>query len=196
LRGFLRQVKVFSHTRLTTCLGLLCFALLAFVAPSAMAESCNAPPGTSGIDQYCETIPTPGHGGGSHHKGDGSKTRHLSPATTQTLKQSGASGAAVLALTGAAGDDTAAPAKKELAKRHHRKSHKGSGSTHAPSTTATPAPVRDTTPAADTSFSAGNSISGSLGGGLIGLLAAVAGVFGLVAWFGRRRPDPGASAES
>jgi hypothetical protein len=181
--------------RLTTCLGLASFALLCFGAPSALAENCNAPPGTSGIDQYCESIPTPGGSGGSHKHGDAGKARHLSPSTTKTLQQSGAAGAAVLALTGSAGTPASAPAKKPAARsRHHRK-----GAAHKPATTpqksagAGPA-AQDPTPAAKTSFDAGNSVGGSLGVGFIVVLVAIGLLMGALAWFGRRRAEPGASA--
>jgi hypothetical protein len=178
--------------RLTTCLGLASLALLCFGAPSALAENCNAPPGTSGIDQYCESIPTPGgSGGGSHHHAGANKVRHLSPSTTKTLQQSGAAGATVLALTGSAGTQAPAPAKKPA--------HKRKGATHKPATTpqksagATPA-AKDTTPAAKTSFDAGNSVGGSLGVGFIVVLVAIGLLMGALAWFGRRRAEPGASA--
>lgn len=198
MRGFLCQVKVFSHTRLTTCLGVLAFALLSFGPSSALAESCNAPPGTSGIDQYCEAIPTPGGSGGSRHKahkgqGGGSKTQRLSPSTTQTLEHSGAAGATVLALTGT---KTSAPVKKAPASHPRHKSSKkhqaaGSGQSAAPSTTP---PVQDTTPAANTSFGVGSSVSGSLGAGFIAVLAVIGLLLGALAWFGRRRSEPGEPA--
>ncbi|HEY7376034.1 MAG TPA: hypothetical protein VIF57_27990, partial [Polyangia bacterium] len=207
LRGIQRQVKIFSHMRLTTCLGLLSFALIAlFAAPSAMADNCNAPPGTSGIDQYCESIPTPGGaGGGSHHggggggsgSGGGGKSDRLSPKTTQTLKQAGAAGAAVLALTNSNTNsaDTAAPAKAKVnAHRQKASKHKSSSTTTQTTTpSTTPPAAQDTVQAKNTSFSAGNSIGGALGIGFLLILAAIALLLGALAWLGRRRPEaPGA----
>jgi hypothetical protein len=200
MRGFLRQVKVFSHTRLTTCLGVLAFALLCFGAPSALAENCNAPPGTSGIDQYCEAIPTPGgSGGGSHHKGPGggNETQRLSPKTTRTLEHSGAAGATVLALTRTSPSGSGPAVKQAPAtNRRHKSSKKHqAASTGQQAPTATP-PVQDTTPAANTSFGVGNSVSGSLGAGFIAVLAGIGLMLGGLAWFGRRRGTPGEPAQS
>jgi hypothetical protein len=183
--------------RLTTCLGLLSFALVAlFAAPSAMADNCNAPPGTSGIDQYCESIPTPGGAsGGSHHGGGGSGHngggKTISPKTTQTLQQAGPAGATVLALTGSNTNsaDTAAPAKAKLNAKRHKSSHKRHAATGSQQTApATPAPAaQDTVQAANTSFSVGNSVGGSLGAGFLIILVVIALLLGVLAWFGRRR---------
>jgi hypothetical protein len=196
LPEFLRQVNVFSHKRLTACLGFAVLALLAFVAPPAMAESCNAPPGTSGIVQYCESIPSPAGagGGGKHSGGGGSDTHKLSPATTKKLQQSGDAGDTVLALTKSSplvSSDTAAPAKQKLATRHHKTRHEQSSSTQSTTPTQTPAVSRDTTPAAKTSFGVGDSLSGSLGAGFLVLLIVIAGLFGFLAWLSRRdRREP------
>jgi hypothetical protein len=60
----------------------------ALVAPSgAHATSCEAPPGTAGIDQYCETIPstTGDRGAGDPHGGRG-----VPPATRTFLARHGA----------------------------------------------------------------------------------------------------------
>jgi hypothetical protein len=190
-------VKVFSHTRTTAFFVLAALALLAFVAPSAMADNCNAPPGTSGIDQYCESIPSPGGaGGGGKHSGSGSDTHKLSPSTTRKLQQTDA-GQTVLALTNStagapASSDTSTPAKKQLAKHHRTKKHQSSTQSTTNSSP-TPAAPRDTTPAAKTSFGVGDSLSGSLGAGFLVLLIVIAGLFGFLAWLShrdRREPRP------
>jgi hypothetical protein len=191
-------MKVFSHTRMTAFFVLAALALLAFVAPSAMAESCNAPPGTSGIDQYCESIPSPGgNGGGKHHSSGagGSKgSDRLPPGTAQKLQQTDA-GQTVLALTKdspLASSDTAAPAKKQLAKHHAKaKHHRSSSTSQTTPSNSTPAAAQDTTPAAKTSFGPGDSLSGSLGAGFLVLLIVIAGLFGFLAWLSRRdRREP------
>lgn len=46
-------------TRLARHLAVLALAALA-VAPAARAQSCEAPPGTAAVDQYCESIPAAG----------------------------------------------------------------------------------------------------------------------------------------
>jgi hypothetical protein len=199
MRGFLLQVKVFRHTQPTTCLGLVAFALLCVGAPSAMAENCNAPPGTSGIDQYCEAIPSPGGSGGSHHghkgQGGGGNTQHLSPSTTQTLEHSGAAGATVLALTGA-GTSTPPAKKAPSSQRRHKSSKQHQAAAGGQKTPAGTPAVQDTTPAADTSFGVGSSVSGSLGAGFIAVLAGIGLLLAALAWLGRRRAAPGEPARS
>jgi hypothetical protein len=171
--------------RTTAFLGLAVLALLAFVAPPAMADNCNAPPGTSGIDQYCESIPAPGGaGGGKHHKG----TDKLPPKTAQQLQQSGNPGEAVLGLLNSApaSGDTATPAKKKLAKHHAKANHQQSSSKQTTPSNSSPAASQDTTPAAKASFGVGDSLSGSLGTGFLVLLIVIAGLFGFLAWLSRR----------
>jgi hypothetical protein len=190
--------------RLTACLGILFFVLL---APGAMAaDNCQAPPGTSGIDEYCEALPTPG-GSGSHHGGSGhggQKKDQVPPSTRKALQKQGDNGAAVLALTqnaptaptGTTQSSTPAPTTT-----HHRHHSQAGGSqtsgtaTTTPSTpsqtNATPAPAA---PASNPASAVGDSFGGSLGAGFLALLAGIAVVMALVAWLGRRR-GPG-SAEA
>jgi hypothetical protein len=186
-----------------TCLGLLLFAL--FAPSAAMAENCNAPPGTSGIDQYCESLPSPGgSGGGSHHGGGGNggggnKLHHVNPTTTKTLQNSGAAGHAVLdltqqsdapAVTTSAQTTTPAPVKKHLARKHH------TATTQSNDTPATTTPQRvnpgpsSSAPASNPAAAVGNSFGGSAGAGFLALLAAITAVFAGLAWRGRRRPEP------
>lgn len=172
-----------------------------------MAENCNAPPGTSGIDQYCESLPSPGGaGGGSHHGGGGSggggnKVHHVSPGTTQTLQNSGAAGHAVLdltqqsdapAVTTPAQTTTPAPVKKHHAAKHHAATTQDN---KTPATTSTPHQVNpgpsSSAPASNPAAAVGNSFGGSAGAGFLALLAAITVVFAGLAWRGRRRPEPG-----
>jgi hypothetical protein len=72
------------------------------VPASVQAASCEAPPGTAGIDQYCESIPGAGGNRGSDDgagEGDRSSGRSLPPATRRELRDAGADGTGVLALT-------------------------------------------------------------------------------------------------
>lgn len=70
--------------------------------PAFAQRDCQAPPGRSGLDQYCETLPgatgdrNPGSGGGSG--GD------VGPSTRRRLERSGAEGQALLGLIGRASD--------------------------------------------------------------------------------------------
>jgi hypothetical protein len=80
------------------CVALLCLIL---AEPALGQRDCQAPPGRSGLDQYCESLPGttgdrgPGAGGGSG--------RDVSPSTRQRLERSGAAGEALLGLIGAPG---------------------------------------------------------------------------------------------
>jgi hypothetical protein len=79
------------------CVALLCLML---AEPALGQRDCQAPPGRSGLDQYCESLPGatgdrgPGAGGGSG--------RDVSPSTRQRLERSGAAGQALLGLIGGA----------------------------------------------------------------------------------------------
>jgi hypothetical protein len=189
--------------RLTACLGILFFVLL---APGAMAaDNCAAPPGTSGIDEYCEVLPAPG-GTGSHHGGSGhggQKKDQVPPSTRKALQKQGDNGAAVLALTqnaptaptGTTQSSTPAPTTTTHHSKSKDHSQAGGSTTSAPSTSsqtnATPAPAA---PASNPASAVGNSLGGSLGAGFLALLAGLAVVMALVAWLGRRRGPGSAQA--
>lgn len=73
---------------LIAMLAVFCVALPA----SAAAQDCVAPPGTSAIDQYCETVPTAvGDRGGGLRGG----SRPISEQTRQALIDAGPIGAAL-----------------------------------------------------------------------------------------------------
>jgi hypothetical protein len=190
-------VLTFRHKQPTTCLGLVLFALCAlgfFAQPSLAAENCTAPPGTSGLDQYCESLPGAG-GTNSHHKGGGGGgAKHVSNTTSKALKSKGADGAAVLSLTQSGSATVPAqttPAKKKAA-AHHRARHKTAGSTPqttapAPATPQRVAPGPPAPPApSNNPFSAVSSAVGGNSGytwAILGLGALLA----VIAVVGRRR---------
>jgi hypothetical protein len=66
------------------CVALLCLML---AEPAFGQRNCEAPPGRSGLDQYCETVPgatgdrSPGAGAGTG--------RDVSPATERKLEKEG-----------------------------------------------------------------------------------------------------------
>jgi hypothetical protein len=84
---------------------VLAMALVALVPAVAAAQRCQAPPGTAGIDQYCETIPGAGGnqnpddaaGGSGGRAGEGLPRR-----ARGALSRAGRDGAGVLRLTGEA----------------------------------------------------------------------------------------------
>ncbi len=79
---------------------------LSYPTTAGAAASCQAPPGVSGLDQYCESIPAP-----TGVSGVGDKSRsHLpgiSPATRRALAKAGPVGGAVAELAPAAPRSTA-----------------------------------------------------------------------------------------
>ncbi len=78
-------------------------AALLVSAGAAAAQSCEAPPGTAGIDQYCETVPG---AKGDRESGTGQRVgRSLDRGTSQALERGGRDGRGVLALPAAAGAD-------------------------------------------------------------------------------------------
>jgi hypothetical protein len=175
-------VHLSAHTcKIAFASALLASALIA--QPAGAASTCQAPPGTSAIDQYCEALPSPG-GNSGHHK----KHSHpVSKSTTKQLEQQGPAGKAVLGLANSSGN---AGAQEPAHKRHH-KHHAASGS--APSSSAPPAasPASHTLPAPDSNpLSAVGSAIGtgsSTGAVFLILLVALAVVMGGTAVIGYRR---------
>ncbi len=95
-------------------IALLASLLAIIAAPAAHAQSCEAPPGSAAVEQYCEAIPegdgaqsgndfrreatdsAAGGGGTTGQGGSGDST--LSPEATEALESAGADGAAVADL--------------------------------------------------------------------------------------------------
>lgn len=70
-------------------------ALLTF-AGTAVAQRCVAPPGTAGVDQYCETVPA---AKGDRPSGTGPRvSRSVGAGTERRLERAGRDGRGVLAL--------------------------------------------------------------------------------------------------
>jgi hypothetical protein len=172
---------------------LVVFALLLPASASAAPVNCQAPAGTSGIDQYCEVLPGAGGSGSNHHK----KKKHVSTQVQQKLQSQGSDGAAILQLTqssGAADAQTTQTTVVVKKKTTHRKKSSTAPSTSTPATTTPAAP---TTPQAQSEgpspgndpFSAvGNSFSSSTGisGGFAWVLVGIMLVFVAMAWISYR----------
>ncbi len=97
--------------RLRPVIALLASLLAAIAAPTAHAQSCEAPPGSAAVEQYCEAIPegdgsqsgndfqressgSAGSGASSNGPSDGGSPG-LSDEAAQALQNGGADGAAV-----------------------------------------------------------------------------------------------------
>jgi hypothetical protein len=159
---------------LTACLGLLLFVSLApsAMAAGAQASNCQAPPGTSGIDQYCESLPSAGSG---HH--NGSQT-HVSDKTKQALEKQGSTGAAVLELAGS----KKSTGSKESAGKETRSGHGSAGGTASTPSTA-PAPGDSPLPALKTAVENGSSAGPAYVWVLVGVGVLLSGL----AWIAYRR---------
>lgn len=187
-------MQISSHTCKIAFLGaLLACALVAQPAgASSSSTTCQAPPGTSAIDQYCEALPAPG-GNSGHHK----KHSHpVSNSTTKALEKQGPAGQAVLNLANSSGDaGTPAPApavvKHKAVKRHrHHKQQASTPSSNPPAVTnakavshALPAPGSNPVSAVGSAIGTGSST----GAVLLWLLVALAVVMGGTALIGYRR---------
>ena len=148
---------------------LLC-AVMGLMAAPAEARECKAPPGTSGIEQYCEVVPGPGGNRGTSDPGTGGPG--VSGPTLRELEQAGVSKRILTRL----GSDT----KRRGGNRPQ------DGRIAGP---ATPAEGGNPLSAVRTAAQDG-ATSGS---GLIWLLLASALTMGALAWRRVRSGEPGQS---
>ena|SRR5437763_2180366 len=164
-------------------------ALPAQAAPA----NCVAPPGTSGIDQYCETVPAAGGdtgtrgGGGGGHPLSSSVPRR----TAAGLRGAGSVGKAVLSLpsgaTGAAGQGAAAQGVTGAG---------GKGGTHGRTANAQSPGNRSTADQSTPSSKSDNPLQAirsavstgtSAGEGLVWIFVALGVVMSGLAWLSYRR---------
>jgi hypothetical protein len=97
-----------SRSAFRLALAVLALATGVLVGPlpaQAAPVNCKAPPGTSGIDQYCETVPAAGGDQGT--RGGGHSGRRLGDSlprhTAAALRRSGGAGKAILGLSTGSG---------------------------------------------------------------------------------------------
>lgn len=160
------------------------FLLAALALPSsAPAATCQAPPGTSAIDQYCEALPSPGSNGSGHNK----HSHPVSNSTSKLLARQGAAGQAVLNLANSSGEANGVVAKpaRPSARRHHHRHH---GSGVAPVTPqhasgSLPAPSSNPLSAVGSAIGTGSST----GAVLLWILVGLAVVMGGTAFIGHWR---------
>lgn len=140
--------------------------------------SCEAPPGTSAIDQYCETIP---RADGPRGAGDPGATRTPRPLPASTLRalRGGDADARALAdtLAGPAGEGSDGDGG-------------GQGRSNAPKVAGLDAPSAEdpsTNPFSALKASVGSG--GSIGGGFIWTLIAIALLMFSLAWLRFRRAE-------
>ena len=174
------------------CLACIVFALLPSGA-SATADNCNAPPGTSGIDQYCEVLPGAGGTNGTHHKKK--PATHVSPQVTKDLQRQGSAGAAILQLTQQSGAATVTTPPKVTTVKRHKTRHKKKAAATTPSSSNTTPPSSNTdnttrsAPANDPVSAVGNAVSvgSGVGAGFVWVMVGIGLVFGAMTWISYRR---------
>ena len=169
--------------------GLLMLALVLPSAASAANVNCQAPAGTSGIDQYCEVLPGAGGNGTTGHH----KKKHVSSQTTQTLQKQGSAGQAILALTessGSASAQTTTPASTSTPAKHKAHHKKKAASTvtstgsQPPTKTTSQAKSEGPSPGNDPFSAVGNSFSvgSGVGGSFVWVLVGIGLIFVAMAW--------------
>jgi hypothetical protein len=179
------EARTFSHTLRTLLAGLVCAAAAAPAA--ATAQDCQAPPGMSGIDQYCESVPDArgqrgagepgGRGQRDAEERGGNGARVVSKRTARALRERGHQGEAVLAFVRSGGSTRS----DRLKGGDQSSAGSGGGEGVAPRENSSD-PLSAITSAVD---------SGSTTGpGLVWLLVATALAFVVLAWLRYRRRTP------
>lgn len=178
------EAQTFSHTLRTLLAGLLCAA--AATPAAAVAQDCQAPPGMSGIDQYCESVPDargqrgPGEPGGPRQQGAGKRGGDGSgvPArTARALRERGRLGQAILDLA-----DSRVPRQSDHSKGGDQRGVGPKGGAAAAPAESSSNPLSAITSAADS--------GSSTGPWLVWLLVATALAFVILAWLRYRRRTP------
>lgn len=88
-----------ARSALTPAALVVLLLLVLAPAPASAADpTCQAPPGTAAIDQYCENVPPPTGGSGAGHGGSAPTQSAVPARTARQLAKHGAG--ALLALAG------------------------------------------------------------------------------------------------
>lgn len=93
----IHQERPIRHHAAVVCLVLL--GLVAAAPAQAQTQRCEAPPGRSGVEQYCESLPDAGGPQGGDREGSG---RGVDRRTAGRLRSAGEEGEALLSLVGGA----------------------------------------------------------------------------------------------
>ena len=179
----------------------ICAVLLALVATapaSAQGQRCQAPPGRSALEQYCERLP--GAGG---QQGGGGGGERLNRKTTRELRSAGDEGAALLGLAESSGGGSGDGSGSGGAGGGGSGSGDAGGSANGASGSGSSGSGAGGAAESEPSGSVLSALASSaeegptVGGALAWVLIAVAiGCFGLawVTWRRRRGDEPESSA--
>jgi hypothetical protein len=159
-RTFLEMVRI----------ALLLLTLLLVAAAPAAAQTCQAPPGTSAVDEYCETIP---EADGDRGAGD-PREAEVPAETVRSLERSGEEGQALNRLLGRDG----APAR-DAGERADPNTRPSAG----PSLTTPTEPSANPLAAVRSAIEPGST----LGSGFVLVLLGVTILMAGLGWFGYRR---------
>ena len=162
---------------------VLAVLALGLLAPTtASAQTCEAPPGTSGIEQYCESIQGPGGKAGPGDRGSRGG-RGVGGPTARELRGSGSDGRAVLGLAGGSRAGSASGS-----------SGAGSGEDSG-GASASQGSGRGSRDGGVSSVLSGAMSAIGSGSGLVWILIAIAVVLAGVAWLRFRRGGQGQAQE-
>lgn len=168
-RAYTFYVARLRHIALSSVVGALLF-----VAPgTALAQNCVAPPGTAGIDQYCETVPS---AGGDQGAGPG-QSRSAAPVSGKTVSALERSGQDGQALNRFLGQDPSSSAGKRSGKPSAGKQGTALDGRTADEPSSNPlAAVRSAVGSGDT-----------VGSGFVWIMLAITLLIASVAWLRYRR---------
>jgi len=162
---------------------VLAVLALGLLAPTtASAQTCEAPPSTSGIEQYCESIQGPGGKAGPGDRGSRGG-RGVGGPTARELRGSGSDGRAVLGLAGGSRAGSASGS-----------SGAGSGEDSG-GASASQGSGRGSRDGGVSSVLSGAMSAIGSGSGLVWILIAIAVVLAGVAWLRFRRGGQGQAQE-
>jgi hypothetical protein len=148
--------------------------MLLAIAP-ASAQTCNAPPGTAAVDQYCENVPSAGGDGGGPSGGSSAKP------SQSTVHAFAGSGRAGKELNKYLGEDVASTGGSKSNSNRSSGSRKKSQKDQS----ATKTPRQPSASPLGAVQSAVNS-GATIGGGFTWILIAIALVIGGTAWLRHR----------
>jgi hypothetical protein len=164
-------------TRVVLSLALALAAMLLAIAP-ASAQTCNAPPGTAAVDQYCENVPSASGNGGRGSGSQGGSGSKPSPATVRQIRQSGRSGKQLATFLG---DDEVASARATRERSKRSSDQKKQADKPADATPRQPS--SNPLGAVQSAVNSGSTI----GDGFVWILLAIAVLIAGIAWFRIRR---------